>query len=420
MLFLRLVIESFRFALTALRLNLLRTALSLLGVTVGIFSIIAVLTMVDSLEKNIKDSLAFLGSGVIYVDKWPFTADAKGEYRWWDFWRRPNPSYSEFKLMEANLNNDTGISIFASRGNSIAKYENNSVGDVELIGGSMQYKELFELDITVGRYFTMTEMEGGRNVAIIGINIAEKLFPGSPNPIGKTFKIRNQKFVVIGVLKKEGESFIGFQSKDDHCIIPYNAFRKMYSTGTGRWNETGSTIGLKGKEYDVGLVELENELTGLLRRIRGLKPKEPDNFSLNRPEAISNVLDSIFGTLNMAGWFIGIFAMLIGGFGIANIMFVSVKERTNQIGIQKSLGAKNYFILFQFLFEAVFLSIFGGLGGLFLVWLITFIPMGDLEVILSFKNVVLGVGVSGTIGIISGIVPAALGARLDPVMAIRS
>jgi len=415
----RLIMESFRFAWNALKMNLLRTVLSLLGVTIGIFTIIAVFTMVDSLEKNIKDSLSFLGSGVIYVDKWPFTADSKGEYRWWDFWKRPNPSYKEFKRFEENLTNYSEIAIFVGA-NTTVKRKNNSLGDVSLVGGSYGYGNLFEVDIDKGRYFNLVEIESGRNVVIIGSNVSDALFPNSPNPVGEQIKIKNLKYRVIGVIKREGESFMGFDSKDDHCVIPYNAFRKMYTTGTGLWNERGSTIGIKGRERDIGLVELESELTGLLRSLRGLKPKENDSFALNRPEAIANVLSGVFDVLGIAGWVIGGFSILIGGFGIANIMFVSVKERTNIIGIQKSLGAKNYFILFQFLFEAIFLSCIGAGVGLLLVYFITFIPMGSLEVTLSFKNIVLGIVVASTIGVVSGIIPAALAARLDPVIAIRS
>ncbi|MEX2335643.1 MAG: ABC transporter permease [Fulvivirga sp.] len=420
MLTVRLILESFRFAWNALKHNLLRTILSLLGVTIGIFAIISVFTLVDSLEKNIRESFAFLGAGVIYVQKWPFTPDASGEYKWWDFWQRPNSSKNEFEFLQANLNTQNGIAIFATKGDATLKRESNSISEVDLTGGSYGYSDIFELDIAAGRYFIMTEVAAGRSVAIIGHNIATALFPGGRDPLGREIRIENLKFTVIGVLKHEGESFLGTPSTDDECIIPYNAFRRLYQTGTGAWDELGSAIGVKGRETDVGLVELESEITGLLRSRRGLKPREDDNFALNRPEAIANAIGGVFDVFGIAGWIIGGFSILVGGFGIANIMFVSVKERTNIIGIQKSLGAKNYFILFQFLFESIFLSVIGGAAGLLLVLLITYIPMGDMVVTLTLKNIVLGLGVSAAIGTISGIIPAALAARLDPVIAIRS
>ncbi len=414
----KLILESFRFAWNALKMNAFRTTLSLLGVTVGIFAIIGVFTVVDSLEKSIRDSLNFLGTGTIYVNKWPFTADENGEYNWWDFWRRPNPSYTEYRFLEENLKSKSAIAIYSRDGQSVMKYKSNSFEDGVFVGGSFGYNEIFSVPIVKGRYFTQTEVENGRNVAIIGANIAENLFSGE-EPLGKTMKIRGQKYFVIGVIEKEGESFMGTPSNDDNCIVPYDSFRKIFTTGSGRWNEKSSSIAIKGLEEDVGLVRMEYELRGLLRSRRGLRPKDKDNFALNRPEAIANIIGGVFDVIGLAGWVIGGFSILVGGFGIANIMFVSVRERTSIIGIQKSLGAKNYFVLFQFLFESVFLSVLGGGAGLLLVYMLSFLSLGSLELTMTWQNVVLGLGVSAAIGMVSGIVPAALAARMDPVEAIR-
>jgi putative ABC transport system permease protein len=419
MLTLRLIAESLGFAWKALKSNLLRTILSLLGVTIGIFSIIAVLTIVDSLEKNIRDSFNFLGSDIIYLDKWPFTGGNTRDW-WKDFIKRPNMSYNEYRFLKANLKTGTHVSIYAFSNEITVKAGSNGINKILLRGVGLEYEYLREVNIERGRYLTNDEIEGGRNVVILGYEVAKALFPKMNDPVGEFVKIKNLRFKVVGVNKRQGESFIGFASGDYECIIPYDSFRKLYNTGSGRWDELGSHIGLKGQEDDLGLVLLENEIRGSMRVKRGLKPYQKDNFSINRPEAIANALSSVFDVLGMAGWVIGGFSMLVGGFGIANIMFVSVKERTSIIGLQKSLGAKNYFILFQFLFESILLSLIGGLSGLLLVWLLTFAPFGSLEVVLSVPNIILGLGVSSVIGLIAGIVPAAVAARLDPVIAIRA
>ncbi|MBX2898212.1 MAG: ABC transporter permease [Cyclobacteriaceae bacterium] len=419
MLVFRLIFESLGFAWRALKSNILRTVLSLLGVTIGIFSIIAVLTLVDSLEKNIRDSFNFLGSDVIYVGKWPFTG-GNGRDWWKEYLMRPNVSYAEYKFLRANMKTAQTVSIFADVGGITVKAGNSGLSQITLKGADLDFDKIFEINIEQGRYLTNDEIEAGRNVVIIGYEVAKALFPNQDSPVGLPVKIKNLKFTVVGVTKREGESFLGTPSNDYSVIIPYDAFRKLYQTGTGRWNELGSDIGLKGFSTDIGLVEMENDARGLLRVKRGLKPAQKDNFALNRPEAVANMISGVFDVLSIAGWVIGGFSMLVGGFGIANIMFVSVKERTSIIGLQKSLGAKNYFILFQFLFESIFLSLIGGLTGLLLVWLLTFAPFGSLQVVLSIKNIVLGLGVSSIIGLIAGIVPAAMAARLDPVIAIRA
>lgn len=396
-------------------MNPLRTILSLLGVTVGIFSVIGVLTFVDSLERSLKDSFDFLGANVIYMEKWPygFTDD----YPWWKYMQRPQATYDEYKFLESYIENSSGISIFAVKGNTTAKRASNSIRGIAVLGVTFGHSDVIDMPIEDGRYFAFHEVEYSRNVALIGINVAEALFPDE-DPLGKEIKISNAKYQVIGVMKRQGENIIGAPSNDDACFIPYKAFNKMFYTGG--FFGINSRVAVKGTEADEGLLELEGEMTGLMRRKRGLKPKDENNFALNRPEAIADQISIIFGALTWAGWIIGGFAMLVGGFGIANIMFVSVKERTGIIGIQKSLGAKNYFVLLQFLFEAIFLCIVGGLAGLLFVYAITFIPMGTFEVILTAKNIILGLVVASVVGILSGIIPAAVAARMDPVIAIRS
>lgn len=416
MLFVRLLFESFRFAVNELRVNLMRTVLSLLGVTIGIFAIIGVLTVVDSLESSLKASLAFIGDKVIRVEKFPWIFS--NNYAWWEYYKRPQASFEEFEFLQENLTLDNGICLFAVRGNVVVKHENNSIGGTALFGVTYGYSDVYETPIEKGRYFSPSEVNFGNNVAILGAEIASGVFDDK-DPIGKQISIKGLKFIVIGVMKRQGENLIDAPSNDDFCIIPYTGFKKLYYSGR-RWG-IESVISVKGRDDDVGLVKLENEVRGYMRSRRGLRPIQEDNFALNRPEAFANMISATFDVISIAGWVIGSFSILVGGFGIANIMFVSVKERTHIIGIQKSLGAKNFFILFQFLFEAIFLSLLGGGIGLFLVYLITIsVPTGSLELVLSLKNVILGLGVSSIIGMVSGIVPAALAARLDPVIAIRT
>ncbi|PZX47066.1 ABC transporter permease [Algoriphagus chordae] len=414
MLFLKLSWESFRFAISALKTSLTRTILSLLGVTVGIFAIIAVFTLVDSLEKNIKSSFSFLGTNVMRVDRFPF-ANGPQDYPWWKYFRRPPGTVEEYKFLQERLTSAEAVTISASS-NTTVKAGSNAYEGMALTGVVYSYQDVYEISLEEGRYFSQSEINAARNFAIIGREIANTLYP-QQEVIGKQIKIKGMKFVVIGVFEEEGEGLFDAPSKDEACLIPYGAFSKMYYTGR---NGMEPTIAVQGMEEDIGLVALENEMTGLLRAKRGLKPRDEDNFALNKTEFIQNAIGSIFDVISVAGWVIGGFSILVGGFGIANIMFVSVRERTNIIGIQKSLGAKNYFILFQFLFESICLSLIGGITGIIIVYFLTFIQLGSLEIALSFKNIMLGLGVSTIIGVVSGIVPATLAARMDPVEAIRT
>lgn len=398
-------------------MNLLRTTLSLLGVTIGIFAIIAVFTLVDSLEKNIKESLSFLDASNLDIRRFPY--EFGPNIPWWEYLKRPFTDYEEYEFLRKNLKNDLGITIFAVTGGQTVKKESNSYNDATLLGIAYTHQDVYDMasDIEFGRYYTEQEAEGGKNVALVGYKVADKLSPRG-NLLGKKIKIKGLKFTVIGVLEEEGESLFGDGGQDEQVFVPYQAFKKMFYSGRNRGIET--LVSVKGKPDDIGLVELEAEITGLLRTKRGLRPKQKDNFSVNRQDAIMNIIGSTFDVIGIAGWAIGGFSILVGGFGIANIMFVSVRERTNIIGIQKSLGAKNYFILFQFLFEAIFLSLIGGGVGIGMVYLLSLVSLGNLDLVLSMGNIILGFGVAGIIGVVSGIIPALMAARLDPVIAIRT
>ncbi len=416
--FILLFFESILFAIDALKQNILRTVLSLLGVSIGIFAIITVLTAVDGLHKSIRDSFSFIGDKVVYVEKWPWIFG--GEYKWWEFINRPEANFKEFQLLEENLTWGTDVSMFASTRAITVKHANKSIEQMFMQGITYNYNKITEIKIDQGRYFTQSEIDHGLNKIIIGYNIVQELFPYNPNPIGEEVKIKGIKYTIIATLKKEGSNLFGFNRADNLCLIPYKKFTSIYSESS---QSISRRIAINGLEGDKNLEQLQAEITGLMRRARNIKPSNDNTFAINRSKDFASFIDGIIAVLNIAGWFIGSFSILVGGFGIANIMFVSVRERTNIIGIQKSLGAKSYFILLQFLFEALFLSLIGGILGLFFTYLCSVAVNSMFEsfaLIVSLKNITIGLTISSIIGILSGIIPASIAAKMDPVTAIRS
>lgn len=406
-----LIRESISFATSSLLANKLRTFLSLLGITIGIFAII-VFTVVDSLEQNLRKSVQSLGDDVVFVQKWPWTFGP--DYPWWKYMNRPVPDYLELSQILDKCDGAQSAAFLVSSRITI-KYKSSSIERVNINCASHQYDRVKNFEIADGRYFTDIESSSGRPVAVIGDVLAKALFPNE-SPIGKMVKLNGAKVMVIGVFKKE-ESILG-GSVDTEVLVPINYARTLVDI---RNEDLDPQILVRAKP-GISNDDLIDELTGLMRSIRKLHPLSDDNFALNQTSLISTQFDSLFGVVGMIGWVIGGFSILVGGFGIANIMFVSVKERTNIIGIQKSLGAKNYFILSQFLFEAVFLSLIGGTIGLLFVFLLT-LAAGDsigMEIVLTRSNVILGFTISILIGVVSGFVPAYGASQLDPVEAIRS
>lgn len=404
--------ESLLFAWQSLAANKLRSFLSLLGITIGIFAIILVFTIVDSLESNVRASIQTLGNNVVYVQKWPWTFGP--DYPWWKYINRPTPQPNELDELQKRCKTTEALA-YQVAARKVVKFGSSSIHNAIAVGVSHDFYKIKSFDLTSGRYFTKSETDGGYHVALIGAQIAEGLFP-LQEPVGKEIRVAGQKATVIGVIAKEGESMLG-NSFDYQVVLPFNFARYIMDT---RAENTDPFIYAKAKP-NISNAEMIDELTGVLRGIRRLKPMGEPNFALNETSLISKGFDSLFDVIGMAGWIIGGFSILVGGFGIANIMFVSVKERTNLIGIQKSLGAKNIFILVQFLGESVLLSTVGGFFGLLLTYVITLLAGSVFEIgQLSGTNIILGFTISVLIGIISGFIPAYSASQLDPVEAIRS
>lgn len=413
LLYLRLLSESFSFAINALRNNKLRTLLSLLGVTIGIFSIIAVLAAVDSMDKKIKEDLSDMDMNTVYLMNFSF---GPSEVPRWKREQFPKVTYDEFEFLKKSIPSIEKISFNFFARNESVKFESKTVNSIRVKPSTEDFFDIEPIKIETGRLFNGAESNSGSPVIVIGSEVANGLFENT-DPIGKKIRLYGQKLTVIGVLKKQGQGMFG-DSNDVAVFFPVNFLRRMY----GDENDALRAAILIKPEKGIDIEEFKAELAQKLRTHRGVKTGEIDNFFMNVLSGFTDFIDNIVGQMNAIGWGISAFSLLVGGFGIANIMFVSVKERTNLIGIQKALGAKNKFILFQFLIEAIILSLIGGLIGMFLVWVIAIILSStlDFEFVLSASNMLLGSGLAAFIGLIAGIIPAISASKLDPVEAIRS
>ena len=411
--FFEIVISSFKMALEEFRSNKLRTFLSLFGITVGIFCIIGVLATVDSLKNNIKKSFATLGNNTIYVQKRPWGSGGPDD--WWKYNNRPSPKYEESVLLQKRLSYAESIGYITFGSNNV-EFEDQQLSNVTWYAVSEGYARIQPIEIEFGRYLSDAEFLAGANALVMGYTNAETLFINPQNAVGKTVIIKGRKMMVVGVTKKNGSNNMGGWDFDNIVLLPFRTAKNLANKDMAE-----GFIMVKGKE-DVPVDEIKMELDGAYRSVRKLKPVQLDNFALNEVSAANSLLDTVFGSINLGGWFIAGLSLIVGMFGVANIMFVTVRERTGQIGLKKAIGAKRSSIMTEFLLESAFLCILGGAIGLLLVYILTFFisPAMGFPVYISLNIFTIAISICIITGVLAGIIPALIAARMDPVVAIRS
>jgi len=279
------------------------------------------------------------------------------------------------------------------------------------------FDKIQNIEIATGRYLSTAELDGAVNSVVLGDEVYNSLFTGNVNPLGKNVSFMGRQFIVVGVMKKVGENMAGFDF-DNAVIFPYYMAASLVDAHSLNYDPLLAVKAGNGKNLE----EVKYEVEGVLRRVRKVRPGQPDDFAINQLSQVSQRLNMVFGTVDIIAWVIGGFSLLVGAFGIANIMFVTVKERTKVIGLKKAIGARRASIMWEFLLEAVVLCVLGGAVGILLVVLISFVLTYafQFDVVLSLNNFFIGIFVSIFVGVLSGLIPARSASRLDPVVAIRS
>ena len=403
-----------KLALQELGKNKLRTFLSLFGVTIGIFCIIGVLSTVSSLERNIQDGVKSLGTNTIYIDKWDYQGGA--EYPWWKYVNRPSPKLIETKLIKEKIGGNINI-VFNFTAQSFIENENTRLDGINYHGITEEFDKIQPIEIQYGRYLNQLEFAYGTPSVVIGYENAEKLFGNPERAVGKEVDLRNKKAIIVGVMKKQGKSFIESWQFDQSIILSYKFMKQMLFNE--RFNNP--KIIVKGSE-NMSTDALKDELKGAMRSIHRLGPTQEDDFALNAISDFSKAVSSLFASVNLGGWMIGMLSLIVGAFGIANIMFVTVRERTPIIGLKKAIGAKKRTILMEFLLESALICIIGGIIGIVLVVIMAQVltSVFDFKIYVSFNILTLAIGICVSIGVLAGIIPAMIAAKMDPVVAIRS
>jgi putative ABC transport system permease protein len=412
--FLSIILSSFKMAVEEFRSNKLRTLLSLSGVAFGIFCIISVLTTIGSLEEAIQKDIKTLGSNTVYIDKWEYKGGP--DFPWWKYINRPTPTFDEIALIRQKVP-AVQHAAFESELVDNVEFENSLISNVRYYGVSQEFFDIQTVDLFMGRSLQQRDFDQASNSILIGNTVATELFGKPENALDKQVKLKGGNIgVVVGIVKKQGKSIMEMWQFDDGIILPSNSLTRMIPE-----KSANPKIIVQGRA-DVPMEMLLDELEGAMRSLRKLKPSQENNFSLNDIDSFSKFISELSSNVNKGGWAIAALSLVVGMFGVANIMFVTVKERTSQIGLKKALGAKRSTILTEFLLESAFLCILGGLIGLLLVFILTviFSSMMGFQIFISPDIMALAVGICIVVGVVAGIIPASIAARMDPVVAIRS
>ena len=400
-------------ALGELKANKLRTFLSLFGITIGIFCIIGVLATIDSLQSKIKTDLSSFGNNSVYIDKWDYSGGP--EYPWWKFVKRPSPKIEEMEFVKRKSALASNMAFFMQSQETFS-YEENLLKGVNLYGITPEYKNIQSFNVGYGRFFSESDFTRGVPYGVIGYKVAEELYGKADKAVGKTITYKSRKLLVIGVIEKQGSAIINGYDYDKSTIVTHNYMASVYNP-----DNLGPVIMVQPKP-GITSKALQEELTGIMRQIRKLSPTQEDNFTCNDVAQFKDQVESVFGAVNKGGWAIAGLSLIVGAFGVANIMFVTVRERTSQIGLKKAIGAKSSTILYEFLLESAFLCIIGGIIGLLLVWILaltlsSFLPFA---ITIAPSIIFLAFSICIILGVISGIIPASIAAKMNPVEAIRT
>ncbi|HTP13467.1 MAG TPA: ABC transporter permease [Bacteroidota bacterium] len=399
--------EGLGFSIRALRANKMRSALTTLGIVIGIVSVTLMGTAIEGLNEAFKSSIAKLGADVLYVQKFPWG----GGVDWWVLRNRPDLTFQNAKAVAREATLAQNVTVVAANMATV-RYGQKYIEGVFVVGTDEQFIETVGTNLALGRFMSKEDADGGRPVCVLGSDIAENLFPNE-NPLGKTVKLGDFTFRTIGVVEKQG-SLLGAESLDNRVYIPVLRFFGEFASRR-RMNMSIWVKAPNKSELD----DTKEELRGILRKARHIAPKDPDNFAINQQEILIQTFNTIGGVIAAVGLFITGLSLFVGGIGIMNIMFVSVTERTKEIGLRKAVGAPRRTILMQFLIEAAALCLMGGFIGLIIAYPLSLIVDTVLPTSMPMSVVIIAILISLLVGVISGFLPAFRASRMDPVDALR-